>query len=188
MEAVLGVTGVDKIWLEENTDDKDSTEDPRTFPRTLQDRRARQESADASTRSAQDSHNGRAAERFLVAFFSGPRYSRTGTRGIPRALRCLRGFRLAARGKSRHAKPSRTWAGVILDLYQRGTVQMPLMITVRLKEYLRPSEMFNLQGGDTGTSAGNHVTLQSVVFCPKYVSSAPKLTQATAACSWTLRG
>ena len=59
MEAILGVTGVDKIWSEENTDDEDSSEE-RTFPchtrRTLQALRARQkESADASTRSVQNS-------------------------------------------------------------------------------------------------------------------------------------
>ena len=42
----MGVTGVDKIWPEENTDDEDTSKDPRTSPphtrRGLQARRARQ--------------------------------------------------------------------------------------------------------------------------------------------------
>ena len=44
MEVILGVTGVDKIWLDESTDDEDSSEDPRALlphtRRTLQVRRA----------------------------------------------------------------------------------------------------------------------------------------------------
>ena len=61
------------------------------------------------------------------------RFSRTGTRGIPRALRCLKGFRKAAPGKSKQSHALCTWAGVILDLCQRGLVQMSLKITVGLK-------------------------------------------------------
>ena len=39
-------------------------------------------------------------------------------------------------------------AGAMVDLCQRGLVQKSLMITVGPSGYLRPSEMFNLQGGD----------------------------------------
>ena len=53
---------------------------------------------------------------------------------------------------------------------------MLLMIEVGLSGYLRPSEMFNLQGGVI--QAGNHDTLQPFRCFPKNVPSAPKLAQA----------
>ena len=57
MEAILGVTGIDKIWPEENTDDENSSEGGE---RSLSTHGARfkpgeldKESADVSTKSAQ---------------------------------------------------------------------------------------------------------------------------------------
>ena len=92
------------------------------------------------------------------------------------------------RGKSRHAHFSCTWAGVILDLCQRGLVQMALMVTVGLSGYLRPSEMFNFQGGDIQAPGPGVTTHSSLLLFPEERSGAAKLAQATTACFWTCRG
>ena len=118
----------------------------------------------------------------------GPSVSRTGTRGIPQALRFLKGFRKASPGTPRQAHLFCTWPRLILDLCQRGVVQnVP-------DDHSRTQRVFASERNDqsarwrnTGASAGNHDTLQSFLF-PADVSSALTMVQATTACFSSRRG
>ena len=54
-----------------------------------------------------------------------------------------------------------------LDTCQRGLVQISLMITVGLSGFLRPSEMFDLQGGDIQAPALGITTHDSLLLFPE---------------------
>ncbi|CAK0820606.1 unnamed protein product, partial [Prorocentrum cordatum] len=73
-----------------------------------------------------------------------PAFSRAGGRQLPRAFRCLKGWRRRAPGRSRRSWPLAQWAGVAWRLVERGLLQMAVFLLISPSSYLRPIELMGL--------------------------------------------
>ena len=67
------------------------------------------------------SHFKRALAGFL---FHCPAFGRSGTAGLPRTYRALKGFRLKCPGRSRKPHPLSFWQAFAVDLAERGHLLM----------------------------------------------------------------
>ena len=84
-----------------------------------------------------------------------PEFSRAGHRQLPRAFRCLKGWRRRAPGRSRRSWPLALWAGVAWRLVERGLLQMAVFLMISVSSYLRPNELMSLKrGGIIAPAAG----------------------------------
>ncbi|CAK8994704.1 unnamed protein product [Durusdinium trenchii] len=68
-------------------------------------------------------------------------YSKLGSSRLPRAWRCLKGWRRLAPGTSRKAYPLGVWCAIALELKRLGHLQMAVFTLVGLSSYSRPSEL-----------------------------------------------
>ena len=85
-------------------------------------------------------------ESMLAAvMFTFPAFSRHGGRKLPRAFRCLRGWRTLSPPMSRTPLPWPMWAALALQLVRQGHGRAAIAVIVMVEAYLRPSEMLALQ-------------------------------------------
>ncbi|CAK0838221.1 unnamed protein product, partial [Prorocentrum cordatum] len=79
------------------------------------------------------------------AMFVFPAFSRNGWRKLPRAFRCLKGWRTFSPPMSRRPLPWPMWAALALQLMRMGFGLAAVAVLVMVEAYLRPSELLSLQ-------------------------------------------
>ena len=78
-------------------------------------------------------------ERTLAVFvIPPPGFGRSGTVGLPRTYRALKGFRLKCPGQSRKPHPLSFWQVFAVDLAERGHLLMGVWVLLAVHAYLRP--------------------------------------------------
>ncbi|CAK0810365.1 unnamed protein product, partial [Prorocentrum cordatum] len=84
-------------------------------------------------------------EKLLAAVMArSPEFSRVGISKMPRAWRCLKGWRRLTPGRSRKPAPLPVWCGIAVEFARRGMLAMGLAVMIGVSCYLRPSELLNL--------------------------------------------
>ena len=74
-----------------------------------------------------------------------PEFGRLGSRKIPRAWRCLKGWRKLCPSRSRLAYPLAVWCGVSWRMVVRGQVQMAVFNLLQVSTYHRPNTLLKLR-------------------------------------------
>ena len=77
-----------------------------------------------------------------------PEFSKGGNRSLPRAWKCVKGWRRLTPGRSRRAWPMAFWAGMATRLVQRGQLVQAVLLLVAVSSYARPSELLALRKDD----------------------------------------
>ena len=70
-----------------------------------------------------------------------PSFSKMGDKKVPRAWRCLRGWRRLCPSRSRLALPLPVWCGISWRMVQRGHLQKAIFNLVQLSSYQRPGSL-----------------------------------------------
>ena len=76
-----------------------------------------------------------------------PHLGRLGSNSLPRALRCLRGWRRLCPSRTRVPYSWDVWCAVAAEMVRRGLLRMAIAILVGVDAYLRPSELIALTAG-----------------------------------------
>ena len=106
-------------------------------------------------------------ESMLAALmFMFPAFSRNGDRKLPRAFRCLRGWRLLSPPMSRTPLPWPMWAAVALQLMRHGHGLAAIAVLVMVEAYLRPSELLSLTRRSLLRPARGGLTKWSLLLFP----------------------
>ena len=74
-----------------------------------------------------------------------PQFSKTGVKKIPRALRCLKGWRRLCPGRSRVPYPLSIWCAVACLMINMGFPKMAVFVMLAVSTYSRPSELLRLR-------------------------------------------
>lgn len=74
-----------------------------------------------------------------------PSFSKMGDKKVPRAWRCLRGWRRLCPSRSRLALPLPVWCGISWRMIQRGHLQKAIFNLVQLSSYHRPGTLLKLR-------------------------------------------
>eukprot|EP00435_Cladocopium_sp_Y103_P068349 s90_g31.t1 len=74
-----------------------------------------------------------------------PSYGRLGSRHIPRAWRCIKGWRKLCPVRSRLAFPLPVWAAISWRMVKRGHLQKAIFNLIQLSTYSRPGALLKLR-------------------------------------------
>lgn len=74
-----------------------------------------------------------------------PAFGKQGQRHIPRAWRCLKGWRKLCPSRSRLAYPLAVWCGISWRMVERGHVQKAVFNLVQVSSYHRPGTLLKLR-------------------------------------------
>ena len=74
-----------------------------------------------------------------------PAFGRQGQRHIPRAWRCLKGWRRLCPSRSRLAYPLAVWCGISWRMVERGHVQKAVFNLIQVCSYHRPGTLLKLR-------------------------------------------
>ena len=77
-----------------------------------------------------------------------PEFSKRGSRSLPWAWKCVKGWRRLTPGRSRRAWPWAFWAGMATSLARAGELACAIILLVSVSTYARPSEIFALRKDD----------------------------------------
>ena len=77
-----------------------------------------------------------------------PEFSRGGSKALPRAWKCVKGWRRLTPGRSRRAWPWAFWAGLAAQLVRQNELVVAVTVLLSVSTYGRPSELFALRRGD----------------------------------------
>ena len=77
-----------------------------------------------------------------------PEFSKGGSRSLPRAWKCVKGWRRLTPGRSRRAWPWAYWAGMAAQMAKQGELIMAVFLLVAVSTYARPSELLALRRAD----------------------------------------
>ena len=77
-----------------------------------------------------------------------PEFSKGGNRSLPRAWKCVKGWRRLTPGRSRRAWPWALWAGMATHLVSAGELSAAVLLLTLVSTYARPSEIFALRRAD----------------------------------------
>ena len=92
-----------------------------------------------------------------------PEFGRYGHRKIPRAWRCIKGWRKLSPTRARLAFPFPVWAAVSWRMVARGHVQKAIFNLVQLCTYLRPGSLLKLRKMGLVRPTGGITNFWSVV-------------------------
>ena len=82
----------------------------------------------------------------LAAFIDKvPEFGRQGSRRIPRAWRCLKGWRKLCPSRSRLAYPLSVWCGISWRMVARGHLEMAVFNLLQVSSYHRPGALLKLR-------------------------------------------
>ena len=103
-----------------------------------------------------------------------PSFGRHGPRKLPRALRCLKGWRKMAPPRSRVPKGFPVVAAVACELCRRGHRQKGLWILTGHGAYLRPAENMGLRRCDLIRPSSAISAYWSIIVCPEELRKTTK--------------
>jgi integrase len=111
-----------------------------------------------------------------LAAFS-PAYSKDGLKQLPRAVRCLKGWRKLCPGKSKRPFSFAVWAAVATTLARQGHVMVAVGILVMVCGYLRVKELLSLTVGQFQRPSGQGLRSWAVMLFPSSGSLTSKTGQ-----------
>ena len=103
-----------------------------------------------------------------------PQYSKAGVKRIPRALRCLKGWRRLCPGRSRVPYPLAIWCGVACLMMEAGFPKMAVFVMLALSTYSRPSELLRLRRFSLIPPATGVTGSWSLLLSPEELQQASK--------------
>ena len=106
-------------------------------------------------------------EKLLAAvmhFF--PEYGRLGGAKIPRAWRCVKGWRRLSPARSRQALPLAVWCAFAWHLCCQGHPLMAVFLLLLVSTYARPNELLRVAKGCVVAPAHNITSVWSLVLNP----------------------
>ena len=77
-----------------------------------------------------------------------PEFSRGGSKSLPRAWKCVKGWRRLTPGRSRRAWPWAFWFGMAAMMVRQEELMAAVLLLVAVSTYARPSELFALRRAD----------------------------------------
>ena len=77
-----------------------------------------------------------------------PEFSRGGSRSLPKAWKCVKGWRRLTPGRSRRAWPWAFWAGMASVMVKHDDLMAAVLMLIAVSTYARPSELFALRRAD----------------------------------------